>query len=80
MCNLTRCNYIFAEREFMNKSTRRMVEKMFEKNINLFRVPGKLEIINIQRKEELLARYQWTKLKYCVHNIIQAKKRMLKKT
>jgi len=40
-----------------------MVENMFEKNINLFRVPGKLEKINIQRMEELLARCQWTKLK-----------------
>ena len=38
MC-ITRCNYDFAEKEFNNGLERRMVEKMYEKNLNLVRVP-----------------------------------------
>ena len=61
MCNLTRCNYDFAEKEFKNGLERGMVEKMYEKNLNLVRVPWKLEIINIKRKETDLARFQCNK-------------------
>ncbi|XP_053385481.1 uncharacterized protein LOC123538701 [Mercenaria mercenaria] len=67
------------QREYMSESERRVVQRVFEKNINLFKVPGKLEIMNIQKEEPLLSKYDWTKLKYCVHNMIQAKRRCLKR-
>ena len=39
MCNLTSCYYDFAEKEFKNRLERGMVKKMYEKNLNLVRVP-----------------------------------------
>lgn len=62
----------------MSEFERSVVQKSFESHINLFKVPGKQAIVNAQKKEQILSKFNWTKLKYCVHNIIQAKKRKLK--
>jgi hypothetical protein len=54
---------------------KRALETHFSRFIHLGKVPGKIDVLNVCRKEKLLAPYDWKKVKYGVYNTILSRKR-----
>lgn len=51
--------------------------RQFFKHLNLGKTPGKLDILNAIKKEPVLAKFTWTKLKFAVKNMITSRNRSM---
>jgi hypothetical protein len=60
-------------------SEKTAIEQQFAKNIKLEKVPGKLDVLNVQRKCSVLCALPWKKIKFAVYNQIKSKKNRINK-
>ncbi|KAJ8313433.1 hypothetical protein KUTeg_009009 [Tegillarca granosa] len=66
-------------RHTWSKNEKIALECQFQKNINLEKVPCKLECLNAIKNQSCLARFTWKHIKYAVKNLITSRRRSLKK-
>ncbi|XP_053391154.1 uncharacterized protein LOC123557702 [Mercenaria mercenaria] len=62
-------------RIFFTEAERQAVEAGFLKEIRLAKVPGKPDVVNFVKQNPTFSKYPWTKIKFAVHNMINARKR-----
>jgi hypothetical protein len=64
-----------SERQPWTLEEKKAPETHFSRFIHLGKVPGKIDVLNVCRKEKLFALYDWKKVKYGVYNVILSRKR-----
>ncbi|KAJ8319570.1 hypothetical protein KUTeg_002884 [Tegillarca granosa] len=62
-------------RHTWSKNEKIALECQFQKNINLEKVPCKLECLNAIKNQSCLARFTWKHIKYAVKNLITSRRR-----